>query len=69
MSTDLKPVPRMNHRAKAPTSLRKLPRLAINGFGRVGRNVLRVLSQKGRVGQVVAINGPCDAERSRQGPG
>ena len=39
-------------------------RLAINGYGRIGRNVLRALYESGRTGeiQVVAINDLGDAE-------
>ncbi len=39
-------------------------RIAINGFGRIGRNVLRALYESGRRAEirVVAINEPADAE-------
>ena len=38
-------------------------RIAINGFGRIGRNVLRALYESGRRAEikVVAINEPADA--------
>ena len=40
-------------------------RIAINGFGRIGRNVLRALYESGRRAEikVVAINEPADAAR------
>src|SRR5262245_42429084 len=37
-------------------------KLAINGFGRIGRNVLRAIVQTGKAIDVVAVNDVTDAE-------
>ena len=39
-------------------------KVAINGYGRIGRNILRALYESGRTGeiQIVAINDLGDAE-------
>ena len=39
-------------------------KVGINGYGRIGRNVLRALYESGRQGeiQIVAINDLCDAQ-------
>jgi len=38
-------------------------KIGINGYGRIGRNVLRALYEQGRTGEIeiVAINDLCDA--------
>ena len=39
-------------------------RVGINGFGRIGRNVLRALYEGGRTGElrIVALNDLCDSK-------
>ncbi|NJA57765.1 glyceraldehyde 3-phosphate dehydrogenase NAD-binding domain-containing protein, partial [Streptomyces sp. NEAU-H3] len=39
-----------------------MTRIAINGFGRIGRNVLRALVERDSKLEVVAINDPGDPE-------
>ncbi len=40
---------------KAPTGGKRLPRIAINGFGRIGRTIMRIAKQRGHY-DVVAVN-------------
>ncbi len=40
---------------KAPTGSKRLPRIAINGFGRIGRTIMRIAKQRGHY-DVVAVN-------------
>lgn len=40
---------------KVPTGGRRLPRIAINGFGRIGRTIMRIAKQRGHY-DVVAVN-------------
>jgi glyceraldehyde 3-phosphate dehydrogenase len=40
---------------KVPTGGKRLPRIAINGFGRIGRTIMRIAKQRGHY-DVVAVN-------------
>ena len=40
---------------KVPTGGKRLPRIAINGFGRIGRTIIRIAKQRGHY-DVVAVN-------------
>ncbi len=42
-----------------------MTRIAINGFGRIGRNVLRAIVERGSDFEVVAVNDLTDPQRSR----